>query len=306
MKKRIKRSLIIAAVGGLLLCYNIPANALSSQSSEIVNQNSIIEEQQEISYENLEPIVVWKTQTPFIMKEVPPSSEIIDVLVKKTEGVIKDTPKEVYTRGYTTTRVNIRKEANTTSKVLTTLNFNTPILYMKNEQSSDWLQIKYEDTIAYIAQEYVSNTKCEYEKYEIPNNDGFKSYMGYTAITSTTSNQYKIQHEYAYTGTYGIRQVNGRYCVALGSYFNVNIGQYFDLILKNGMVIPCILGDAKADIHTDENNLFTITNECCSEFIVDSSRLNSNAKTSGDISLCDEDWNSPVVEVRVYEENILE
>lgn len=306
MKKRIKRSLIIAVIGGLLY-YNIPTNALSNQSSEIVNQNSIIEEQQEISYENLESIVVRRTQmTPLIMKKVSPSSEIIDIFTKKTEETIKDTPKEVYIRGYTTTRVNIREEANTTSKVLATLNFNTPILYMENEQSSDWLQIKYEDTVAYIAHKYVSNTKCEYEKYEVPNNDGFKSYMGYTAITSTTSNQYKIQHEYAYTGTYGIRQVNGRYCVALGSYFNVNIGQYFDLILKNGIVIPCILGDAKADIHTDENNLFTIANECCSEFIVDSSRLNSNAKTSGDISLCDEDWDSPVVEVRVYEENILE
>lgn len=287
---------MIAFIVGLFLCYVIPANALSNKSSKIVNQNSIIEEQQEISLEQ----VVYM---PKNMQKAPTLN--INHLTEQQMIKQSDTPKEIYIKGYTTTRVNIRQEASITSQILKTLDFNTPILYTKIEQNDKWLQVKYEDTIAYIAQEYVSNTKCKYKEYQIPDNDGFKSYMSYTAITSTTSDQYKIQNEYAYTGSYGIRQVQGRFCIALGSYFDVEIGQYIDLILKNGMVIPCILGDAKADIHTDKNNLFTIANGCCSEFIIDSSKLNSDAERDGNMSSCREEWNSPVVSVRVYEKNIL-
>ena len=90
----------------------------------------------------------------------------------------------------------------------------------------------------------------DYTIIDVPANSGFKSYMPYTAITSKNSNQYKLQHTEAYTGEHGIRQVDGRYCIALGSYFGKEIGTYYDLVLENGTVIPCILADRKADIHT--------------------------------------------------------
>lgn len=130
-----------------------------------------------------------------------------------------------------------------------------------------------------------------------------KTWMPYTAITSRGSKQYKLQ-QIAYTGDYGIRMVNGRYCVALGSHFECKIGQYFDLILANGEVIPCIMADQKANKHTDSANIVTISTNCLSEFIVDRQALNRNVKRDGDISSCCPEWESTVKQIKVYEKVI--
>lgn len=139
-----------------------------------------------------------------------------------------------------------------------------------------------------------------YTEYDVPANSGFKTWMSYKTITSKSSPQYILQHTRAYTGDYGIRQVDGRYCVALGSYFTTEIGTIFDLVLENGTIIPCILADQKADIHTDVNNIMTLGSGCVSEFVVDRPALNKMAKRMGDISYCCEEWKSPVVKIRVY------
>lgn len=143
-----------------------------------------------------------------------------------------------------------------------------------------------------------------YVDYDVPESTGFKSFMDYRTITDETSMQYVLQNDYSYTGDYGIMMVGDRYCVALGSYFTSDIGQYVDLILENGTVIPCILADQKADIHTDENNIITVASNCMSEFVVNTDYLDNIVKTYGDISRVDEMWDSPVKEVRVYDRNI--
>ena len=56
-----------------------------------------------------------------------------------------------------------------------------------------------------------------YTTKAVPSNNSFKAYMSYTAITNTSSPQYKLQQQ-AYTGNYGIRMVDDRYCIAVGSY----------------------------------------------------------------------------------------
>lgn len=145
----------------------------------------------------------------------------------------------------------------------------------------------------------------EYKLYSIPNNSGFKSYMSYKAITSPNSLQYKLQSTYAYTGNYGIRQVNGRYCVAIGTFSNASIGSYIDVILENGTVIPCIVGDFKAPVHTDSSNIITLHNGCVTEFIVDKDNLHSTSKKMGDVSYCESGWKSPVKSIKVYNTNVL-
>lgn len=204
--------------------------------------------------------------------------------------------------GYTNCMVNVRKEPERVSKFITQLEYNTPVIY--SIVDDNWVMIKCGQEVGYIYKTQISNDECDYIEYSVPNNDGFKSYMGYKTITSKTSKQYDIQQNYAYTGFYGIRQVNGRYCIALGSYCNASLGQYVDLILANGEIIPCIMAEAKSDAHTDNNNLFTISNNCCSEFIVDTSSLHEDAKQKGNISYCCEEWNSPVTIIKVYDENI--
>ena len=223
---------------------------------------------------------------------------ITKVMMECTHELSVDS--EEYT-GYLTSNINVRSEPSTDSEILEVYPFNQKIQYQK--YNDEWVEIQYKSGIAYICSEYISDEQLDYTEYIAPITSGFKSYMSYTTITSKSSQQYKLQ-KIAYTGTYGIRQYDNRYCVAIGTAFNADVGTYFDLILANGTVIPCIVADIKADRHTDSNNMVTIANGCLTEFIVDSSTLNRKAKRMGDISYCNEDWNSRVEKIRVYDKNV--
>ena len=131
---------------------------------------------------------------------------------------------------------------------------------------------------------------------------GFKSYTNYKALTRKTSKQYKLQQQYAYTGDYGIRQVNGRFCIAVGTGVCKEIGQYIDVILENGTVIPCIMADQKADKHTDKKHITTVHNRCVCEFYLD--EVPKRIKDCGDVSKACEEWQSPVCEFKVYSYNV--
>lgn len=205
--------------------------------------------------------------------------------------------------GWTITNVNVRSEPSTDCEVLEVYPFNTPIQYYKF--NDEWAKIVYTDGEAYMSLQYISDEKLNYRDYTVPITSGFKSYMPYTAITNKASKQFKLQ-QMASDGTYGIRTVNNRYCVAIGTAFNAQVGTYFDLILKNETVISCIVSDIKADKHTDKNNMITVSNGCLTEFIVNSSALDRNAKRMGDISYCCDEWNSRVEKIRVYDKNIFE
>lgn len=133
---------------------------------------------------------------------------------------------------------------------------------------------------------------------------GFKTYERYTEIKTITSPHYRLQQEYAYTSESGLRMVNDRHCVAMGTHFNMSIGQYFTLVLANGTKIPCILGDIKANGHTDVNNIYTLHSKCCSEFIVDIDKLDSYVKIRGDVSYLCKEWQSPVIQVIVENYNV--
>lgn len=234
-------------------------------------------------------------------KTIEPETQKIETEVtKKCSENIK------YKKGWIKAQVlNIRDKPDINGKIVGHLYFNDKIEYSKVNKEWSVLKNKHNKTM-YINNTYISNKKCEYKLYNVPSNRGFKSYMDYRCITSVNSLQYKMQHNYAYTGNYGIRQINGRYCVAVGSYFTTKIGKYFDLILENGTVIPCILADQKADKDTDCQNIKTAHNGCVSEFVVDIHSLNKYAKRDGDISSCNEDWKSPVSQIRVYNKNIME
>lgn len=134
----------------------------------------------------------------------------------------------------------------------------------------------------------------------------FKSYEDYRDITSPTSPHYRLQKHYAYTNSDGIRMVEGRYCIALGSYFTTAIGQYINIVLANGTVIPCILGDQKANAHTDSLHIAHRTDGSVVEFIVDLDKLPRTPKIMGNISYSYDEWQSPVVQVIVYNINVFD
>ena len=132
--------------------------------------------------------------------------------------------------------------------------------------------------------------------------NGMKSYESYTAITDKTSAQYAIQ-TMAWTNKDAFRMVGDRYLVAVGTYFNAPVGTSIDIILENGTVIPCIVGDIKADEHTDFYGVYS-SNGCATEFIVDATTTKANI--TGDVSTLYAEWQSKVSYIRVYDNvNIL-
>ncbi len=136
-------------------------------------------------------------------------------------------------------------------------------------------------------------------RYVLPQNTGSKSYMDWRKITCKTSYQYALQ-DYCSTNYRGIRTVNGRYCIAIGTFFDADVGQYVTLNLENGVSIPCIVADIKADVDTDERNIFTVINGCCSEFVIEADMLPYETRRSGDISTMYTNWNSPVYSIDIF------
>lgn len=208
----------------------------------------------------------------------------------------------IYSDGWTSTAVNVRKEPNMNSEILTVYGFNTYVSYAKYNE--EWSIIEYGDEFAYICSKYISDEESKHRTVKIPNSGNMKTWMPYTAITNKKSQQYKLQ-QMAYTGEYGIRMYDGRYCIAVGTGVASNVGTYVDLVLENGTIIPCIVGDIKANAHTDSMHLVTRRSNCCSEFIIDKKSLHSMAKRMGDVSYVCDEWNSRVVEIRVYDIDVI-
>ena len=208
---------------------------------------------------------------------------------------------------YTSTSVNVRTEPNTDCEVYEVLPFNTEIECCEwgyGDSVSEWYRTYIDGEAYYIHSDYLSSEKLDYQVFNIDQYIIFKSYTDYRCITSTSSSQYKLQTQYAYTGNYGIRMVGDRYCCALGSRFTSEIGTLFDIVLENGTVIPCVLSDQKADRHTDATNTYSLSCKCATEFTVDSSALVSSAKSMGDLSYVNESWNSAIDRIIVYDKTI--
>lgn len=222
---------------------------------------------------------------------------VTNMILNVINNPINDEVIEEYYDGWTTANLNVRKEPSLDSEILEVYSFNTPITYSK--YNDKWAKIQYNSEVAYMSLDYISNEKLDYQDYTVPKTSGFKSYMPYTAITSKSSPQYKLQ-QIAYTGNYGIRMFDDKYCVAIGTCFNADVGTYFDLILENGTIIPCIVADIKANEDTDSRNMITTANGCLTEFVTSSNTLNHKAKQMGDISYCCEEWKSPVYKIRIY------
>lgn len=117
---------------------------------------------------------------------------------------------------------------------------------------------------------------------EVPDVDtSMKTYMTYKAITNKSSTQWKLQQR-AITNQYGFRELDGMYMVAMGTYYSDHAGAMFRITLENGTTFKAIMGDVKADQHTDARNQHRGGNVV--EFIVDTPKLASDARVMGDVS----------------------
>lgn len=127
----------------------------------------------------------------------------------------------------------------------------------------------------------------EEPEFEIPGGDtAFKSYMSYRAITNTRSAQYQLQQK-CWTDDEGLRRLNDDYVIALGTYYAEYIGERFKITLDTGESFTAVIGDFKADRHTDSKHQYYDSGngrKNIVEFVVDTHELNRKARRMGDIS----------------------
>lgn len=141
------------------------------------------------------------------------------------------------------------------------------------------------------------------------NYTGLKAWTSYTSIRPTSTQSYAIVNdESAFTDSNGLRLIDGRYLIASPSGISSTIGTYVDLILQNGTVIECIVGQAIPDNQSDStNHLFTDVenNYTCAKFLVYNSGddLNPEIRQSGDCSYAQDNWKSPIKSAKVYTKN---
>jgi hypothetical protein len=128
------------------------------------------------------------------------------------------------------------------------------------------------------------------------NKNDFKSYMSYTAITNKASKQLQL-HQQARTDDNGLRCINGRPLVAIGTGWGLTVGDIALITCNNGNSFEVVIGDIKADVDTKSDNKTTSYNNCRCEFIVDMSKLNSTVKKSGNVAVL-EQYNGYVTNIQ--------
>ena len=197
--------------------------------------------------------------------------------------------------GYSTAKLNIRNRPDKLSEVFDYYYYNEEIHY--SEYDNEWLVVDWHGNVGYVYRSYVSETPLAYTSKSVTN-DTRKSFEDYRCLSKTSSQG--LMQKSAITSPSGLRKVHNRYCVALGSYFSHNIGQYIDVVLANGTVIPCIIGDAKDDRDTSADNSLGVDGSCV-EFIVDAPSLPEQVQLSGNCSGCKSDWDASVIEIRLYD-----
>lgn len=132
---------------------------------------------------------------------------------------------------------------------------------------------------------------------EVPSVDtSFKSFMDYRTITNILSVQYKMQQE-AITDEYGFRLLDGKYMVAVGTYYAKECGVELHITLESGVTIECIVADIKQDAHTNETNQYVPINGNLVEFIVDVQQMESTIFKTGSVSDVKDELSGSVVAV---------
>lgn len=200
--------------------------------------------------------------------------------------------------------VKVYKSLEKGSKVIYELSLNEEVEYVDTQMG--WYELRGLN-YGYVKSKFIADTEfVPYKVVKAPTSSGVKSMESYRVFRMSgthLNNQGRLQLA-ATTDSKGFRKVGDRYCIAVGSAVCDKVGTCIDLVLENGTIIPCVMGDQKADCHTDRAN-FKSRNGCISEFIVDLRVIDT---TYGDVSYImeDEGWMSPVSEFRVYELDVLQ
>jgi hypothetical protein len=111
--------------------------------------------------------------------------------------------------------------------------------------------------------------------------------MDYRLLNNPDLIEYKLQQK-AVTDERGFRKIGEYYMIAIGTGWNVRVGEKVLVVLSTGVAFKAIMGDTKSDAHTDsETHKFTIApspDGSVVEFIVDSDKIKKHIGDSGTVS----------------------
>ena len=124
-----------------------------------------------------------------------------------------------------------------------------------------------------------------YQEMELPTEatGEFKTYMDWRTLSNPASKQWHLQ-QLATTDDKGFRKYQGKYLIAVGSYYATSVGEEFRITLSSGQVFHAVVGDLKQDKHTDKNNQYIPENGNIVEFIVDTKTMSKEVKKLGNVS----------------------
>jgi hypothetical protein len=253
----------------------ISTEAISTENSQTIEIPLSVSEE-----------AIFQTSREYIASNIRAIPELVKRYVKNTEAVIY-------------------KKPSVHSEVVKKISFSDKVSGYNYNDKWFCYAVGSEDGVeetGYILREALQKSKIASTEYTIPDYKGAKTYMTHkkkngSARFAKSSRQYALQ-QLAETEEMGFRVVDGRYCVAIGSHFNTQIGQYFDLVLDNGIVIPCVMGDLKSNSHTDASNIITVASGCASEFIVDKDVFR------GTVVKQYKGWESKVKKIIVYDKYV--
>lgn len=236
------------------------------------------------------------------------------IVVSLSIGIVGTDVERIDKPLYTYTSNNKTEEVRDDTTTVDAIPTIAPIIstsYYDSIDESD-SSIEYEESES-SSEETEENESTQYVEKTIyvGSQDLRFSYMDWRTITDQTSDQWKLQNYYSITDwTTGIRTVNGRYSVAVGSTISVEKGRYIDVYLENGTIIPCVISDTKADYDTWGNEGIVGNDGSVIEFIVDTDVMPvidiGSVTAMGDYKYLSDDWNSPVdhIDVLTYGQDI--
>lgn len=115
----------------------------------------------------------------------------------------------------------------------------------------------------------------------------FKSYMDYRLFDERWA-PYKLQQQ-ATTDARGFRRIGEYYMIAIGKGWGLSVGDRMLVVLSNGKSFKTIMGDTKADVHTDAaTHKVTLHDNSVIEFIVDKDKIINTIGKTGNIATLDE------------------
>ena len=123
------------------------------------------------------------------------------------------------------------------------------------------------------------------------------TFMGWQMITAPSSDQYALREKAGMVfDEEGFGIVDGRYVIAMTQTYG-RVGDYVDIYLANGTVLPCIIGDIKGYSDPGVNEWGHMHGQNVVEFVVDTNTWYDNGHANPGTESCHPEWKSTVEKV---------